>query len=135
MNKMDKEKVVITTPLRLYYNPNDGSVWAARFEELGLTAYGSSEHEATVIVKKMLNRFVNAYRNSGQLESRLNQVGVRWHWAKDYPTDAPQYEDTNMLFRSAVAASSSPHRFVRVSPAMTGALRSAQSEQRSFVAA
>ena len=71
---------------------------AARLRKLGLTAYGSTEAEAVLACKKLFNKFVHTYRARGEIEKRLDQVGVEWHWADEYPEDAPAYEDTNRLF-------------------------------------
>ena len=91
---MSNELVVVTVPLTIYRS-NRRPIVAARFEQLGLTAYGTSREEAVATLKNMFNRFIHAYRRVGQLEQRLNQLGVEWCWAKDYPTGSPPFENTN----------------------------------------
>lgn len=95
---MDTDRtVVVTTPLTLVRHM-DREVVAARFRELGLTAYGRTEFEAVLALKRLFNKFVRSYRASGQIEARLNQVNVTWYWADEYPQDLPPYEDTTGLF-------------------------------------
>ena len=88
------EMVIVVTPLSIYKH-NDRDLFAARLEELGLTAYGSDESKAVNRVKNMFNRFVTVYRQNGLLESKLDHVGVEWYWKSEYPHDAQNYEDTN----------------------------------------
>ena len=92
MNKerIEEKIVVLLTPS--IYHHKDSGVRAARFEKLGLTAYGHSEDEALQSLKKLFNKFVRTYRASGQLGERLDQVSVEWHLAKDFEGD---YEDTS----------------------------------------
>lgn len=93
---MNTDLVVVTTPVKVFRSkPSPSPVVAARFEQLGLTAYGNSKEEAVTSLKKMFNKFIHAYRSEGQLEQRLNQLGVEWCWAKDYPTESQPFEDTN----------------------------------------
>ena len=73
-------------------------LFAARFEKLGLTAYGHTESEAVLELKKLFNKFVRVYREAGQIETRLEQAGVEWYWADEYPSDMPPFEDTNEMF-------------------------------------
>lgn len=92
--------VVVTTPLTLVHH-RKREVVAARFRELGLTAYGRTEFEAVLALKRLFNKFVHTYRESGQIEARLEQVGVRWYWADEYPDTLPPFEDTNELLETA----------------------------------
>ena len=68
---------------------------AARFEDLGLTAYGATPDEAVAALKRMFNTFIHAHRRLGSLEDTLNQLGVNWYWADEYPSNCPPYENTN----------------------------------------
>ena len=90
-------KVVVTTPLTLVRH-RERELVAARFRELGLTAYGRTESEAVLALKRLFNKFVRSYRESGQIEARLDQVGAKWYWADEYPDTLPPFEDTNELF-------------------------------------
>lgn len=95
---MDTDRmVVVATPLTLIRH-RDRDVVAARFRELGLTAYGRTESEAVLALKRLFNKFVRSYRESGQIEARLNQVGAKWYWADEYPDTLPPFEDTDELF-------------------------------------
>ena len=73
---------------------NETGIFAARIEALGLTSYGYSIPAAQASVKRLFNTFINSYRQTGRLEQRLNQLGVKWHWAEDY---TEPYEDTDNL--------------------------------------
>ena len=88
--------VIVVTPLSVHKHITR-DLFAARLEELGLTAYATSESVAVDRVKRMFNRFVVAYRQDGLLEEKLNHVDAEWYWKSDYPLDAKSYEDTNNL--------------------------------------
>jgi hypothetical protein len=90
--------VVVKVHLTLARHAKRGLI-AARFKELGLTAYGSTEAQAILSVKRLFNKFVHAYKEAQQLGLRLDQAGVEWYWADDNP--ASTYEDTNELFDDA----------------------------------
>ena len=91
--------VVVMAPLTLLTH-KEREVTAARFEGLGLTAYGRTESEAILSLKKLFNKFIHFYRSAGQLKHRLNELDVEWYWADEYPEDLPHYEDTNDLMAS-----------------------------------
>lgn len=98
---MDIDKKVVVVANMTLYNRTDGvEVVAARFKELGLTAYGRNEREAILACKKLFSRFVRIHREHGELEDRLNDFGVEWYWEDEYPTDHPAYEDTTRLMES-----------------------------------
>ena len=88
--------VVVTVNLDLARHTERDFV-AARFRELGLTAYGRTEADAILAVKKLFNKFIRSYRESGQLERRLEQAGVEWYWADEHTAARSSYEDTNLL--------------------------------------
>ena len=60
----------------------------AAYESLGFAVETHSDSE------RLFNTFINSYRQTGRLEQRLNQLGVKWHWAEDY---TEPYEDTDNL--------------------------------------
>lgn len=85
------EKVVVLLTPSVYCHGESG-VHAARFEKLGLSAYGNSEDEAMQTLKRLFNKFVRTYRASGQLEIRLKQANVEWYLASKFEGE---YEDTS----------------------------------------
>ena len=100
---MSKEDtVVVTSSLDLYKGSSKPYI-VARLVDLGLTAYGDTEEECMDALKRLFNKFIHTYRENGQLVKRLNQAGVDWQWEKDYPTDAPSYENTNAVGNSCIA--------------------------------
>ncbi len=89
-------EVVVLLDITLY---EERDLHVARFRELGLTAYGQTKDEAVTALKKMFNVFIRTYRDSGQLEMRLDEVRTRWWYRGEYPADKgyPPVEDTNLL--------------------------------------
>ena len=108
MTTIAKRKVVVQVELSLMRH-SERNIVAARFEKLGLTAYGHTESEATLNLKKLFHNFIHLYRETGQIESRLDQVGVTWHWADDHSPELPPYEDTNDLFAKSWSDISKKH--------------------------
>ena len=102
------EMVIVVTPLSVHRHRTQ-EVFAARLEELGLTAYGRTESVAVDRVKRMFNKFVTVHRQDGRLEKKLDHVGVEWYWKSEYPRDAQDYEDTNKLGSLANATSAGRH--------------------------
>ena len=90
-------RVVVSAKLSMERSTEHG-ISAARFRGLGLTAYGRTESEAVLEVKKLFNKFIHAYREVGHLEERLNQSGEKWYWLDEYPESLPPFEDTDVLF-------------------------------------
>ena len=91
--------VIVKVPLNIARHIEKELV-AARFLELGLTAYGRTESEAVLSLKRLFNKFIHTYREWGTLEERLECLGVEWYWGYEYPSDGPPYEDTNDLFET-----------------------------------
>ncbi len=58
--------------------PEAEVVYASRYPQLGLTAYGSSEEGADDILKKLLDVFINCLLEKGLLVQRLERTNVRW---------------------------------------------------------
>ncbi len=98
-------RVVVTVEEELSRHEASGTV-AARYDALGLTAYGTTEDEASAELRRLFGRDVDYYRGKGLLERRLNLLGVEWCWADEYPADGPPYEDAG----SAAAPASPPLR-------------------------
>lgn len=61
-------------------------VFAARYRELGLTAYGNTEAEAEFKLDEVVRLFVTKLPPK-ELERRLKQAGIRFYWESE-TTDA-----------------------------------------------
>ena len=88
-----EDKVVVVLQPTLLRHRTEG-IYAARFTELGLTAYGETEHEAMRILKETFRNFVRLYRADGQLHQRLDQAGVQWYKLQDFDGE---YEDVTQV--------------------------------------
>ena len=64
------------------YTTNDDvpTVYAFRYTNLGLTAYGHSEQEAEENMSKMLRAFLSKLFLKGLMNERLNKASIKWHW-------------------------------------------------------
>ena len=114
-----KGKVVVVLDLKFYEKATPTSV-AARFENLGLTAYGSDREEAESNLRRLFDQLINYYRNRGRLEQYLNRRGVEWAPEQDYagdydyavpPNDPPpptQHKSMMTLGRREAITSHSP---------------------------
>lgn len=99
----EERLVVVLTPMSVFHH-TEREIVAARLETLGLTAYGQDESEAIRACKELFNKFVHSYRDRGEIEERLNQVGVEWYWADEYPDGRPSFEDTNHLLANLLTS-------------------------------
>ena len=88
-----KVLVILTLSVARYENRD---IVVARFEALGLTAYGRTEAYAVFVLKRMFNAFIRKHREWGNVEDRLNRARVAWCWDKERPPGL-QYEDTDDL--------------------------------------
>ncbi len=88
--------VVVDCDLTMAYNERAG-LYAARFRNLGLTSFGSTQAQAVARLKKQFNIFIHTHRDMGVLEKTLNDLGATWYWADQYPESAPPYENTNLI--------------------------------------
>ena len=61
-------------------NEEVDKIYAARYRNLGLTAYGASEEEARKNLSIFTNKFATALHRDGTLASRLSIGGVRSYW-------------------------------------------------------
>ena len=86
--------VVVVCDLTMAYNER-AELHAARFKNLGLTSFGTTQERAVMRLKKQFNVFIHTHRNKGVLEKTLNDLGATWYWADQYPEGAPAYENTN----------------------------------------
>ena len=59
--------------------PIGEEVVAARFEELGITAYGKTEDEAVDACRQLMQDFVRWNAAYGKLDQKLGQSGVTYH--------------------------------------------------------
>ena len=107
----DRTVVVVTKATMVKLEKRD--IFAARFKQLGLTAYGHNKSEALNNLKQLFNRFIHAHRKAGTLVACLEQVGVAWSWADEY---AGTYEDTNQPDQGEPEQppADSPHGFSEV---------------------
>ena len=102
------EVVAILAPLTVLQQRKTG-IWAARFTDLGLTAYGSSRAKAEVGLRRILIRFVQAHREAGTLEARLDRSGLEWWVSQEGPaTTAGSIRVGD--FSGAAWEAESPHR-------------------------
>ena len=89
-------QVVVVFQAKTTYNEK-GRLFASRFPEMGLTAYGDTAEEALRELKVSFNAYIHELRREGLLETTLDRLGVVWHWRDEYPEDALALEDTNDL--------------------------------------
>ena len=61
-------------------NEDIDTIYAARYRNLGLTAYGASEEEAKQNLSTLTNKFVTVLHRDGTLPNRLATAGVRSYW-------------------------------------------------------
>ena len=68
--------------LQMIHSTNEDidRIYAARYRNLGLTAYGASEEEAKKNLSTLTNKFVTTLHRDGTLPNRLATGGVRWYW-------------------------------------------------------
>ena len=85
-------QVVVVTNVSLEMR-NDGKMFAAHLDAVGITAYGRTPADARDSVKSAFRTWVGLYRELGVLEERLDQIGVTWFRAEEYSGDIP-VEDT-----------------------------------------
>lgn len=86
--------VVVVSPVSTFYDAG-WRIHVAAFPQLGLMSYGDTPDIAVARLKVNFREFVHAHRDQGVLEETLDGLGVRWHWADEYPDDGPEYENTN----------------------------------------
>lgn len=88
MQDAEQPLVVVMADLSIERR-NDGQMFAAHLDDLGLTAYGRTVEEARKELIGVFNVWVNFYRERGLLEERLNQMGAEWTWLHTYEGDIP----------------------------------------------
>ena len=90
-------KVVVTSSVTT--RRSQGGLFAASFEEMGLTGFGDTADEARESLKLVFRTFIRSCRERGVLAENLNRLGVRWEWEADRSADGPEYEDTDAISR------------------------------------
>ena len=82
--------IVVTTNLSIEPR-RDGKMFAARLEELGLTAYGRTTEGARDALLRLFNEWVNLHRSYGEdvLERRLDQLGAHYEPLDGYSGELP----------------------------------------------
>ena len=90
MTNLDRSqrKVVVIVSVE-YLHSRETSTFAARIGPLGLTAYGSSQEEASGRVKRMFASAVETRRERRTLTSWLDRSELDWHWLDEYEGDVP----------------------------------------------
>ena len=91
MGTMPKVVVVMKPDLLIH---KEEKLVVARFKPLGLTAYGSTPHEATQALKHAYYLLITHLRKMGNLQSCLEKSGVQWQYENDYLKEGKPYEDT-----------------------------------------
>ncbi len=99
---------------------NAGEIFAARYPELGLTAYGRTHEAALASLKRLLRTCIRTHRSMGTLEEFLDshvdeRSGSRWYWESDYPSDGPRVE-----YLDGIGGEESWYRWVPSSPDAAG---------------
>ena len=88
---MYPDLVVVDVQPALQINEDLG-LTAARYEQLGLVAYGKDRAEAVSELKRVFNYIIRFHRERGQLPAYLERMGVNWTPASEY---SGRYENTN----------------------------------------
>lgn len=94
--KLDYRRVVVVVTPEIRQGATHSSV-AARFDNLGLHAYGRSGEEAELNLRKLFAEDVAYYRKLNKLAEHLNRLGLEygkdWYWEDDYPADGLPIQD------------------------------------------
>lgn len=56
------------------------NLYISRYNVFGLTAYGKTPKESSDNCDKLMNRFVNTYKEYNKLEDVLNRAKVEWNY-------------------------------------------------------
>ncbi len=93
---MADPRIVVRTTLATEWQ-DEMQCFIARLKNPYIFAYGSDEAEAKKEVKALFNNWVNAYRQLGVLEDRLNALKVDWCPYEEYVADLgdPPLEHTS----------------------------------------
>lgn len=91
---MDRLVVVVVEPT--YLRNEETGRFAARIEQLGLTAYASSRDEASDKIRRMFASAVKVRRARGTLVGWLDRSELEWRWIDEYDGDMPiEYADAS----------------------------------------
>ena len=83
---MDKDAPVHIVVTEAVYENSKTGEFAARYREVGMTAYGPTAEAAIANLKASLDQAIRRARERGVLEKWLDHIGVKWHWAHDEPS-------------------------------------------------
>lgn len=76
---------------------------AARFRDIGLTAYGRSEDQAVSALAELFVKFAQTHHDAGNLSNRLNKAQVTWYWKDKSTLDAWEPISENQRTEQVVA--------------------------------
>ena len=98
--------IVVTTNLSIEPRRN-GKTFAARLEELGLTAYGHTTEDARDALLRLFNEWANLHRRYGEgvLERRLDQLGAHHEPLDGYSGQLPVVDTREYAAASGEAPS------------------------------
>lgn len=91
-HQQQEEKVVVFVKPEVYAHRTDNT-YVMRFDELSLTAYGSSINETREVLFSMFRILIDELRSRGILGKRLKQLKVRWQYASDFRGDWSEVRD------------------------------------------
>jgi hypothetical protein len=92
---MDTEPTVVVVLKPMFERYGKHALWAARFQDMGLTAYGMTQEQALDNLKHMFHLRIQALRRRGLVAAELSRLKARWSWERDYPEDWIPYEHAN----------------------------------------
>jgi hypothetical protein len=99
---LTRRVVVVFTP-QMWTNKETGVV-AARYAELGLTGFGSSESVAVSSLKRLLKLFVETHRKRDTLVEVLDRKQVTWEWESEYTGDVERlYSEASPVTAAGLA--------------------------------
>ncbi len=91
-----ENRVVVSFQALTTYHEK-GRLFASRFPEMGITAYGDTLDEALREMKLSFNAYIHELRKRGILEATLDRLGITWEWEPEYAETGSAYEDTDSL--------------------------------------
>ena len=92
---METEPTVVVVLKPAFERYGRHALWAARFQDMGLTAYGVTKEQAFDNLKHMFNLRIQALRRRGLVADELKRLDVKWAWESEYPEDWTPYEHAN----------------------------------------
>ena len=118
-SQMRTERVMVLVPHEILSHSAEELV-AARYPELGLTAYGRTHEAALASLKRLLRTCIRTHRSMGTLEAFLDshvdeESGSRWYWESEYPKGGPRVE-----YLDGMSGEESWYRWVPSAPDAAG---------------